>query len=61
MSKQFKVNYLPIAKNDLEEILEYIQKDSPNTASNFLNQIDKTISQLSSFPHMGVIPKDNHL
>lgn len=61
MSKKFEINYLPIAKNDLEEIIEYIQKDSPAIALDFLNKIDKTISQLSDFPYMGAIPKNKHL
>ena len=61
MNKKFKINYLPIAKNDLEEVMDYIQKDSPNIALDFLNTIDKTISKLRDFPYMGVKPKDKHL
>lgn len=61
MSKKFKINYLPIAKNDLEEIIDYIQKDSLDIALEFINKIDITISKLNDFPYMGLIPKDNHL
>ncbi|SKA07030.1 type II toxin-antitoxin system RelE/ParE family toxin [Selenihalanaerobacter shriftii] len=60
-NKEFQVNYLPIAKKDLEEIIKYIQTDNPSAALDFLNQIDETISKLKEFPYMGKTPKDEHL
>ena len=45
-NKEFQVNYLPIAKKDLEEIIEYVQIDNPGAALELLNQIDETISKL---------------
>ncbi|NMA68510.1 MAG: type II toxin-antitoxin system RelE/ParE family toxin [Desulfitobacterium sp.] len=61
MKNKFRVEYLPIAEKDLTEILEYILIDNPAAALNFLDEIDKAISELSSFPYMGSIPKDQRL
>lgn len=61
MDKKFKIEYLPSAENDLEEIFEYIMIDSPNAALNLLNKIDETISKLGYFPEIGVVPKDRRL
>jgi len=60
-NKEYKINYLPIAKKDLNEIIEYIQADDPNTALELLNKIDESISQLSTFPYRGTTPDDENL
>ncbi len=57
----FTINYLPSAKKDLDNIISYIQADDPNAALNLLNDIDKSIIQLESFPFKGKIPEDDHL
>ena len=59
--KNYTVNYLPIAKKDLNEIIAYIQNDNPDAALKFLDKIDKSISQLRQFPYKGTIPDDNNL
>ena len=41
------------ALQDLEEILEYISIDSPNNATNFLNEIIQSISKLEHFKYLG--------
>lgn len=61
MSNQHRIEYLPIAQKDLEEILEYIQIDNPSAALDLLDQVDKAVSQLADFPYMGVVPKDLNL
>jgi len=61
MSDKYQINYLPIAKNDLNNIIEYIQTDNSNAALNLLNDIDKSILQLQNFPFKGKVPEDNHL
>ena len=58
---KFRINYLPAAKQDLEEIINYIQSDNPDAALNLINNIDKNILQLKDFPCMGKIPEDDHL
>lgn len=61
MSKKYRIEYLPIAQKDLEEILEYIQNDNPGAVLKLLDQVDKAVSQLADFPFMGIIPKDFYL
>lgn len=61
MNKKYRIEYLPIAQKDLEEILDYIQTDNPGVALKLLDQIDKAVSQLADFPLMGIVPKDFRL
>ena len=61
MSKKYNINYLPIARKDLTDIIEYIQEDNSNAALKFLNQIEDTVSKLEDFPYMGDTPKDTLL
>lgn len=61
MNKKYYVEYLPIAKEDLFSIVEYIQIDDPSAAQNFLDQVDDAISKFETFPYMGSVPKDTRL
>lgn len=61
MNPDFTIQYLPIAQQDLEEILTYIEKDNVIAAASFINEIDQKISQLTQFPHSGLIPKNERL
>ena len=61
MSKKYNINYLPIARKDLIDIIEYIQEDNPNAALKFLDQIENAIYKLEDFPYMGATPKDTLL
>jgi len=58
---KFEIKYLPIAQQDLTEIVEYIQLDNPGAALSLIEQFDESISKLADFPQMGVIPKDIRL
>jgi len=55
MSKKYSIMYLPVARRDLIDIIEYIQKDNPSAALNLLNKIENTISKLEDFPLMGSV------
>lgn len=61
MEKKYPINYLPVAEQDLSDIIEYIMLDDPAAALNLLNQFDESISILSLFPNSGVIPNDSRL
>jgi toxin ParE1/3/4 len=61
MVKKYRVEYLPVAQEDLISIVEYIQMDDPSAALAFLDEVDQTISNLETFPYMGSIPKDMRL
>lgn len=61
MNKKYRIEYLSIAERDLTEIIEYIKLDSPQSAIDLLDDIDKTISNLEYFPYIGKLPKDSRL
>lgn len=61
MGKKYKIEYLPIASRDITDILEYIKADNPQATLRLLDEIDSSISNLESFPYMGVVPKDFRL
>lgn len=61
MKNKYPIEYLPIAEKDLLEILEYIHNDNSSATLQFLEEIDKVISELAYFPYMGYIPKDQRL
>ena len=61
MSKPYQIRYLRTAETDLIDIFEYIQKDNPSAAVKQLERFDKSISQLSKNPYLGVMPKDDRL
>jgi len=39
MSKKYKIQYLPISKKDLTDIIEYVQLDNPQSALALLDEI----------------------
>lgn len=61
MSKKYRIEYLPIAEQDLTDIIEYITLDSPQSALKLLEEIDESISNLEDFPYMGINPRDTRL
>jgi plasmid stabilization system protein ParE len=61
MSGRFDIRYLQTAEKDIDDIFTYIMRDKPFAAKNLLKMFDKSISQLSFNPEMGVIPKDERL
>lgn len=54
---KYRVEYLPLAYEDLEDIFTYIAADDPGAAANLLNDFDSAILHLEDFPDMGVSPK----
>lgn len=61
MERKYNIEYLPIAAQDLAEIIDYIKVDNPQAAISLLDNIDEAISHLELFPHIGTIPKDIRL
>ena len=58
MDDEYSVYWSQAAKNDLAEIIEYIQKDSPQTALKTLESLEKQTSELTRFPRRGrIIPE----
>lgn len=61
MKKTFPIRYLPPAERDLEDLFDYIRRDSPSRAAKFLSRIDRTVSRLARFPLSGAVPRDPYL
>jgi addiction module RelE/StbE family toxin len=61
VKKRFPIYYLPPAERDLEDIFDYIRRDSPEQAPKFVAKIDRAVSRLSRFPQSGAIPRDPYL
>ncbi|CAM4182861.1 MAG: type II toxin-antitoxin system RelE/ParE family toxin [Paenibacillus macerans] len=61
MDKKYKIEYLPIAEEDLSEIIQYIMLDNPDAAFLMANKLDQTISILEIFPNNKSIPNDLRL
>ncbi|MDF2804207.1 MAG: translation repressor RelE [Anaerocolumna sp.] len=61
MERRYNIEYLPIAAQDLTEIIDYIKIDDPQAAMKLLDDIDDSISKLELFPDMGTVPKDLRL
>jgi addiction module RelE/StbE family toxin len=48
-----KVGYAPRARNDIDEIAEYIQKDNPRAATAVVRQLRATGRLLERHPELG--------
>ena len=56
-----RVEYLPLAVADLDEIFDYVAADNQSAAVSLLNDIDTAILHLQDFPLIGAIPKNRRL
>ena len=56
-----RVEYLPIAVADLDEIFIFIADNSLQAAMELIDRIDASIAGLESFPEMGLIAKPPRL
>jgi toxin ParE1/3/4 len=61
VEKKYKIEYLPIAEQDIIEIVEYIMADNPNAALLMASRFDSAISALELYPQSGVTPQDIRL
>jgi len=61
VSGKHQVRLLPVAEEDLEQIVTYIALDSPQAALNLADRIEADLEKLSSFPKLGRIPRDSDL
>lgn len=61
MEKRYNIEYLPIAEQDIIDIIQYIKLDNPTASISMANKFDEAISVLELFPHSGSIPNDIRL
>ena len=50
----YKIIYLPIAAQDLQDIAAYLSRFYKNTLPNFISELERSISNLTVMPNMGV-------
>jgi toxin ParE1/3/4 len=58
---EFTVRLLPIAEDDLDEILVFIAADNSAGALSLAERIEGRLAQLSSFPRLGRVPREKEL
>ena len=63
MTSDWNYKYADKAVEDLDQIVYYISEKLSNkkAASDFLNELDSTISILTTFPKSGTLVKNNYL
>lgn len=67
----YKLQYLPMAAEDIEQLAEYLSHFYPHTAGRVLGDLEAKLSQLPQFPEMYAVshydpyyrsfPVDNYL
>jgi len=61
MKKRLELKFLPIAEEDIAEILDYIALDSIPAASSFYDKLEKKFEYLSEYPQAGMKRTENEL
>ena len=56
-----RIEYLPIAVADLDDIFIFVADNSPQSALELIDRIDASISGLEPFPEMGMLAKPPRL
>ena len=59
--KKYDIRYLPVAEEDLNEIVDYLLEHSINAANNFIDELDSLEESLSMFPELGTLSRDTKL
>jgi plasmid stabilization system protein ParE len=59
--KKYDIRYLPVAEEDLNEIVDYLLEHSINAASKFIDALEALEDSLSMFPELGALSRDAKL
>jgi len=59
--RNYDVRYLPIAEDDLNEIVDYLIKHSIDAANAFIDELEKLEGQLSTFPEAVSLIRNSYL
>ncbi len=60
-SSKYSVRLLPVAEQDLQELVSYIAAEDVTAALSLAGKIEKGLNSLRSHPHLGKIPNDEKL
>ena len=61
MSGKYIVRLLPVAEDDVDEIIAHVALDNLKAALKLADRIEADLAMLSSFPELGRIPRDDDL
>lgn len=61
MKKKLEIRFLPVAEEDIAEILDYIALDKISAAVEFYDKLEKRFEQLSEYPFSGTKRKEYEL
>ncbi|MCL2388321.1 MAG: type II toxin-antitoxin system RelE/ParE family toxin [Defluviitaleaceae bacterium] len=59
--QRYDIHYLPIAEEDLNEIVDYLLEHSITAANRFIDELDELEESLSMFPELGTLSRDKKL
>lgn len=58
MPLKYKIQYSPVAVDDMDEIFSYISQDHISAAESMLENLDRHIAGLADFPNRGSVLSD---
>ena len=61
MSDRHQIRLLPVAEDDLDEIVAYVALDNLQAALKLADHLEADFERLSGFPRLGRIPRDGDL
>ena len=59
--QNYEIRYLPIAEDDLNEIVDYLLEHSVDAANAFIDELEKLEERLSMFPESATKIRDKRL
>ncbi|MCL2047951.1 MAG: type II toxin-antitoxin system RelE/ParE family toxin [Defluviitaleaceae bacterium] len=59
--RRYDIHYLPIAEEDLTEIVEYLLEHGVNFANAFIDELERLEEQLSMFPESAARSRNKKL
>ena len=59
--QSYDIRYLPIAEDDLNEIVDYLLEYSIDAANEFIDKLEGVEQQLSTFPESAPLMRDRKL
>ena len=59
--QSYEIRYLPVAEDDLNEIIDHLLEYSINAANKFIDDLERLEERLSMFPESAVSIRDKKL
>jgi len=59
--QSYDIRYLPVAEDDLNEIVDYLLEYSIDAANAFIDELEKLEERLSMFPESAAPIRDKYL